>query len=41
MEPITTKIICPDCYRVHLKDEICICKKMAEVEYKDPNPFDR
>ena len=35
---MTTKIVCPDCNRVHKKTEPCICKK---TEYSDPKPFDR
>jgi len=38
---MATKVVCPDCYRVHLKNENCICKKSEKVEYHDPNPFDR
>ena len=38
---MTTKVICPNCSRVHLKTETCICKKSEKFEYHDPNPFDR
>ena len=37
-ESTTTKVICPDCNRVHKKSEICECKKN---EWVDANLFDR
>tara|TARA_B100001250_G_C19491324_1_gene653193 strand:+ start:4 stop:120 length:117 start_codon:yes stop_codon:yes gene_type:complete len=38
---MTEKVICPNCLKVHPKSDPCNCEEKKEVDYIDPNPFDR